>query len=85
VEQILSERCQEIQDCHGEIRRSRVLDVQQYEWQAGRMKEGWFRKIDAVLDSDQHSKFQAKVDQGFFNEGLGFTLEPGIVVVDRQD
>jgi hypothetical protein len=82
VEQIFLDRSDEIRICHEGIRRSRVLDVRQYEWQVGRMKESWYRKIDSLLDSVQHGRFVALVEQGLFNEGLGFTEDPGMTVLE---
>jgi hypothetical protein len=85
VEQILRDRLEDIRKCHDQIRKSRLLDVQQFEWEVGQMKESWYRKIDALLDSTQHSRFVALVQSGLFNEGLGFTEEPGIVVLNREE
>jgi hypothetical protein len=82
VEQILRDRTEEIRICHEEIRRAQLLDMRYYEWQVGRMKESWFRRIDRLLDSDQHRGFVELVEQGLFNEGLGFTEEPGMTVLD---
>jgi hypothetical protein len=82
VEQILQERREEIRKCHEEIRKARVLDVRQYEWQVGRMKESWYRQIDRLLDAEQHRRFVTLVENGLFNEGLGFTEDPGMTVLD---
>jgi hypothetical protein len=82
VEQVLRERHEEIRSCQDEIRKSRILDMRQYEWQVGRMKERWYRRIDALLNAAQHERFVAIVEKGFFNEGLGITEEPGMTVLD---
>ena len=82
VEQLLKDRDLEIKACHAAILRSGVIDIPQYEWQAGLMKEGWYRKIDALLDRAQHERLLALVQKGFFNEGLAFTVEPGMTVLD---
>jgi hypothetical protein len=82
VEQILRERQEEIRSCHDQIRKTRLLDMRHYEWQVGRMKESWYRKIDGLLDASQHERFVALVEQGFFNDGLGFTEDPGMTVLD---
>lgn len=82
VEQILRDRAEEIRRCHEEIRRARILDMRQYEWQVGKMKEFWYRRIDGVLDAKQHERFVALVQQGLFNEGLGFTEDPGMTVLE---
>lgn len=82
VDQILRDRAEEIRVCHEQIRKSKLLDMRQYEWQVGKMKESWFRRIDGLLDSDQHRRFVAIVEQGFFNEGLGITEEAGMTVLD---
>ena len=82
VDQILRDRAEEIRVCHEEIRRSKLLDMRQYEWQVAKMKESWFRRIDGLLDSDQHRRFVAIVELGFFNDGLGITEEAGMTVLD---
>ena len=82
VEQILRERTEEIRVCHAEMRRAQLIDVQQYEWQVARMKESWFKRIDALLDARQHRQFVLLAEQGFFNDGLGFTVDPGMTVLD---
>ncbi len=82
LERILRSRSEEIQACHEEIRKARVLDVQQYEWQVARMKESWFRRIDSFLDGKQRQKFVSLVEEGIFNEGLGITQEPGMTILD---
>lgn len=82
VDQVLRERQEEIRTCHEEIRKARLLDMRHYEWQVGRMKESWYRRIDALLDAAQHERFVAVAEQGFFNDGLGFTEDPGMTVLD---
>lgn len=82
VESVLRERQEEIRICHEEIRKSGLLDMRRYEWQVARMKESWYRRIDGLLDAAQHERFVALVEQGFFNEGLGFTEDPGMTVLD---
>jgi hypothetical protein len=82
VDRILRDRVHEIQKCHDTIRQAGVLDMRHYEWQVGRMKESWFRRIDALLDSLQHERFVVLVEKGFFNDGLGITEEPGMTVLD---
>ena len=82
LERILREREDEIQACHQEMRTSGVIDIRRYEWQTGRMKELWFLRIDALLDRSQQELFVALVQKGFLNEGLAFTVEPGMTVLD---
>jgi hypothetical protein len=82
VDRILQDREGEIRGCHEAIRRSGVLDMRHYEWQVALLKAAWFRKIDSLLDSVQHERFVAMVEQGFFNDGLVFTHEPGMTVLD---
>lgn len=82
VELILRHRDEEIKEGHDSIRRAGVLDFRAYEWEIGLLKAAWFRRIDALLDKAQHEKFVAMVEQGFFNEGLAFTIEPGITILD---
>jgi hypothetical protein len=82
VEAILKSREDEIRECHEAIRRSGVLDMRRYEWQVGQMKASWYRRIDALLDGAQHVRFVAMVEQGLFNEGLAFTHEPGMTVLE---
>jgi hypothetical protein len=81
-EQILRDREEEIRECHEAIRRSGLLDMRHYEWQVGLMKAAWYRRIDAILDGIQHPRFVALVEQGLFNEGLAFTEEPGMTVLE---
>ena len=61
-------------------REGRIAEA--YDWQAARMKEGWYRRIDALLDTAQHERFVALVERGLFNEGLTFTIEPGMTVLE---
>jgi hypothetical protein len=82
VEQLLKDREAEIKTCHAAIVRSGVIDIAHYEWQVSLMKEGWYLKVDALLDRAQHERFLVLVNQGFFNEGLAFTVEPGMMVLD---
>jgi len=82
MEQFLRERDDEIRALHESIVRAGVIDIRRYDWQADTLKEGWFRKIDALLDRAQHEKFMALVQQGILNEGLAFTVEPGMTVLD---
>jgi hypothetical protein len=82
VEQALRDREEEIKALHDSILRSGVIDIRRYDWQADVMKDAWYRKLDALLDRTQHEKFLALVHQGFLNEGLSFTVEPGMTVLD---
>lgn len=82
VEEILKQRDDEIRALHDSVLRSGVVDIRRYDWQADTMKEGWFRKIDALLDRSQHERFLALVEQGMLNEGLAFAVEPGMTVLD---
>jgi hypothetical protein len=82
LEQILRDREEEIRVCHDAIRRAALLDMRHYEWQVGLMKASWYRKVDGLLDGIQHVRLVALVEQGLFNEGLAFTEEPGMTVLD---
>lgn len=82
VERILRQRQDDIRVCHEEIRKSGILDIRAYEWKVRGWKEEWYRSIDAVLDRSQHQRFIALVEGGLFNEGLAFTVEPGITVLE---
>ena len=82
VQQILRDRDQEIRSCHDAIRKAGVLDMRHYEWQVGLMKAAWYRKIDTLLDAAQHEQFVRLVEQGFFNDGLAFSYEPGMTVLE---
>ena len=82
VEQVLRDRQEEIKALHESILRSGVIDIRRYDWQADTMKDAWYRKIDALLDRMQHEQFLILVHQGFLNEGLSFTVEPGMTVLD---
>jgi hypothetical protein len=82
VKGILEEREAEIRGCHDAIRKSGVLDTRHYELQVSRMKGAWYRTIDALLDGSQHERFVALVDQGFLNEGLAFSIEPEMMLLE---
>jgi hypothetical protein len=82
VEEILREREAEIKAFHEAIRNSGFVDLRHYDWQAGLMKDRWYRRVDALLDGVQHERFVAQVRKGILNEGLEFTVEPGITVLD---
>jgi len=82
AEQMLKDRETEIKALHEAILRSGVVDIRQYDWQADLMKEAWYRKLDALLDRPQHDRFVDLVQKGFLNEGLAFTVEPGMTVLD---
>jgi hypothetical protein len=82
VERILRDRQDQLRECHEAIRKSGVLDMRHYEGQVAVMKAAWYRKIDILLDSAQHERFMIIVEQGFFNDGLAFTHEPGMTVLD---
>jgi hypothetical protein len=82
MEGILRERESEIKACQDAMRKSGFVDLRQYDWQVGLMKEAWYQKIDALLDAPQHQRFMALVQQGLLNEGLIFTVEPGMTVLD---
>ena len=82
VERLLRDREAEIHAWHESIIRAGVVDIRQFDWQADRLKEGWYLKIDALLDRVQHDRFVALVQQGFLNEGVAFTVEPGMTVLD---
>jgi len=82
VEEILRQRDAEIQGCHDSIRKSGMLDVRAFEWEVARLKESWYRQVDALLDSAQHEQFVILVEKGLFNEGLAFTVDPGVTVLE---
>jgi hypothetical protein len=82
VERILQERDEEIQACHQAIRSAGVLDLRRYDWQVGLMKERWYSRLDALMDRAQHEQFVALVHKGFLNDDLGFTVEPGMTLLD---
>lgn len=82
VEGILRDRDAEIDACHEAIRKAGFVDIRHYDWQCGVMKAGWYRRIDGLLDGVQHEQFVALLQKGFLNEGLAFTIEPGMTVLD---
>jgi hypothetical protein len=82
LEEVLSDRQHEIRQYHDLLRTVGAIDLRQYEWETGQMKESWFRKIDALLDRSQHEAFVVLVQRGFLNEGLDFVIEPGMTVID---
>jgi hypothetical protein len=74
VEGILREREEEIRTWHDDIRT--------YEWKVGLLKASWYRRIDSLLDGIQHHRFVVLVEQGLLNDGLAFTVEPGMTVLE---
>lgn len=82
VQEMLIDRDKEIKIWHEAIRKAGLLDIRQYDWQVGLMKEAWYRRVDALLDVAQHQRFTELVAKGLFNEGLAFTVEPGMTVLD---
>lgn len=82
VQEMLIDREKEIASWHEAIRKAGLLDLRQYDWQVGLMKESWYRRVDAVLDATQHRRFAVLVSGGLFNDGLAFTVEPGMTVID---
>ncbi len=82
VEGVLRRREEEIKELHEGFRRAGIIDIRQFEWQVSLLKNDWFRRIDAVLDTNQHDRFVVLVEQGLFNEGLAFTVEPGMTILE---
>jgi hypothetical protein len=82
IEGILRRREDQIRDVHGAIRKAGIIDLRDYEWRANLLKAEWFRKVDAFLDPPQHEKFVILVEQGLLNDGLAFTVEPGMTVLE---
>lgn len=82
VERILQERDQEIQACHQDLRKAGVIDIRRYEWQVDLMKENWYQKLDSLMDRGQHEILVALIHKGLLNEGLAFTVDPGMTVLD---
>jgi len=82
VEELLKAREEEIKALHDGILRSGVIDIRRYDWETDLMKDAWYRKLDALLDREQHDRFVALVQKGFLNEGLSFTVQPGMTVLD---
>ena len=82
MEELLKAREDEIKALHDGILRAGIVDIRRYDWQADLMKDAWYRKLDALLDREQHDRFVALIQKGFLNEGLAFTIEPGMTVLD---
>lgn len=82
VDEVLRQRQEEIQELHAAIRTSGILDIRSFEWRVSLLKADWYRKIDGLLDAPQHEKFVAMVENGLFNEGLAFTVEPGMTILE---
>ena len=82
IEEILQAREKEINALQEGIRKIGVLNIRDYEWQIGQMKGSWYRRIDALLDGTQHDLFIPLLEKGLFNEGLAFTVEPGMTVLE---
>lgn len=82
VEEVLLRRQEEIKVLHDGIRKAGVLDIRTFEWQVGLLKADWYRRIDAILDRAQHDQFVVLAEGGLFNEGLAFTVEPGMTILE---
>lgn len=82
IDEVLLQRDAEIRNCHDEIRKSGFLDIRATEWEFARLKDSWYRRIDALLSTGQHATFVVLVENGLFNEGLAFTVEPGMTVLE---
>lgn len=75
------DRAVELQECHEVIRKSGVFVPKEYGKALGRMKDGWYRRIDAVLDTRQHARFEELVAEGFLRSGTEFTINLNEMVV----
>jgi hypothetical protein len=82
IDSILRRREEEIRELHDGMRRSGVVDMRRFEWEVNLLKAEWFRRIDSLLDGAQHERFVVLVEKGLFNEGLAFTVEPGMTVLE---
>jgi len=83
VSAALEARATDLQDCHDTIRKSKVFDPREYGKTLGRMKEVWFRNIDAVLDSRQHERFLELVVDGILRSGTEFQVDLDVMTVIR--
>jgi hypothetical protein len=83
VNTALQERSAELAECHESIRRSGVFVPMEYGKQLQRMKDGWYRKIDGVLDSHQHLIFDDLVGKGFLRPGTEFAADLNVMTVIR--
>lgn len=82
VQEVLETREKEIKTWHEAIRKAGLLDIRQYDWEAALMKESWYLRLDGLFDVAQHELFGSLVAGGLLNDGLAFTVEPGMTVLD---
>jgi hypothetical protein len=83
ISAFLGEREAELRECHETIRKSGVFIPREYGKVLGRMKPGWYLKIDGVLDSRQHLRFDELVAEGFLRPGTEFGANLNEMIVVR--
>ena len=75
VAEALRSRAKELRECQEAYRKTGVFVPREYGSRLLRMKETWYRRIDGVLDSDQHWTFDGLVADGFFRPGTDFSVD----------
>jgi len=83
VSAFLGEREAELKECHEAIRKSGVFMPREYGRTLARMKVGWYRKIDGILDSRQHLRFEVLVAEGLLRPGTEFGVNLNEMTVLR--
>jgi hypothetical protein len=79
----LGERARDLQACQEAYRVSGVFVPREYGCKLARLKESWYRSIDGILDTDQHTKFDALIRGGFFQPGTEFRADLNSITVLR--
>jgi hypothetical protein len=82
IEQMLQDREMEIRSFHDGFRKAGIVDLRDFDWKANLLKASWYRKLDALLDARQHEALMPLLEKGLLNEGLAFTVEPGMTILD---
>jgi hypothetical protein len=75
IAEALRLRVKELQACQEAYRKTGVFIPREYGSQLVRMKETWYRRIDGMLDSQQHQTFDRLVAEGFFRPGTDFMVD----------
>jgi 23S rRNA G2445 N2-methylase RlmL len=75
ISEVLKVRAKELQELQEFYRKTGVFNPPEYGERLARMKVTWYRRIDGVLDSEQHWRFERLVDEGFFRPGTDFSVD----------
>lgn len=82
IERVLKDREVEIEDYHRQLRESRIFVAREYSARIRRIQRDSYDRIGTVLDSAQYRRFVRLLEEGRVGDGVAFTIEPGMVVLD---